>query len=391
MFAWSKTSIYWNPNTTMVILPHRRKAFRTESGGGGDPYWSSVILLLHADSYPILDSADAAVTITAGATSVYNTTAPKFGAGNLDFNANSRFINTAIDAKFTMGTSDWTWEGWIKGPARNATSRAVFSSNFLTLRCNSSTTLLPLYSFNGSTFTALSAITIGSGVWTFVSISRTVVGSNSIFRVFVDGVQVGSDVTVAATNMTGSGALNFGGAAGNQNTSLGALDECRISKVVRDGSIVPTAPFPNGLSTSYSNPGGSGDRTATIPVTASPGLVVNTLTRFVGVGASGTYFANARTSGWLQFDFGTAKIINELKYYQSHNFSQGTWQFEGSNDDSTWTAVGNTFEITGTAFVSGTAFSSNTNSYRYYRLRKTGAGATSNAPWAYQFEFKISL
>lgn len=391
MFAWSKTSIYWNPNTTMVILPHRRKAFRTEAGSGGDPYWSSVILLLHADSYPILDSADAAVTITAGATSVYDTTAPKFGAGNLDFNANSRFINTASDAKFTMGTSDWTWEGWIKGPARNATSRTVFSSNFLNLRCNTSTTLLPLYSFNGSTFTALSAITIGSGVWTFVSISRTVVGSNSVFRIFVNGVQVGSNVTVAATNMTGSGALNFGGAIGNSNTSLGALDECRISKVVRDGSVVPTAPFPDGLSTSYSNPGGSGDRTATIPVSKSAAADIRgVLTRFVGVGASGTYFANVPNGEWLKFDFGTAKIINELKYYQEYNYTQGTWQFEGSNDDSTWTAVGTPFEIIGTAFVSGSSISSNTDRYRYYRIKKT-AGTVNSRPWAYQFEFKISL
>jgi hypothetical protein len=377
----------------MVILPHRRKAFRTESGSSGDPYWSSVILLLHANSFPILDSADAAVTITAGTDpAVYNTTAPKFGAGNLDFNANNRFINTAIDAKFTMGTSNWTWEGWIKGPVRSATSRNIFASNFLSMRCNiGGTTVLVSYSFNGSTFTALSNPTIGSGVWTFLSISRTVVGSNSIFRVFVDGVQVGSDVTVAATNMTGSGALNFGGASGNQNTSLGALDECRISKVVRDGSVVPTAPFPDGLSTSYSNAGGSGDRTATIPVSKSAGADIRgPLSRFVGVGASNTYFENVPNGEWLKFDFGAAKIINELKYYQQLAVSQGTWQLEGSNDDSTWTAVGTPFEITGTIFVSGSAFSSNTNSYRYYRIKKT-AGTVNRSPWAYQFEFKISL
>jgi hypothetical protein len=232
----------------MVILPHRRKAFRTQSGGGGDPDFSSVVLLLHADAFPIVDSSSSPVTITAGTSTVYSTTSPKFGAGNLDFNANSRFINTASDPKFTMGTSNWTWEGWIKGPVRSANSRNVFASNFLSMRCNTGgTTLFVSYSFNGSTSVSLTNITIGSGVWTFVSISRTVVGSNSVFRVFVNGTQVGSDVTVAATDMTGSGGLNFGGAAGNQNTSLGALDECRISKVIRDGSIVPTAPFPDSL------------------------------------------------------------------------------------------------------------------------------------------------
>jgi hypothetical protein len=361
-------------------------------GSNTDPYWSSVVFLMHADSFPILDSSDSAVTITAGTSTVYSTTSPKFGAGNLDFNANSRYINTASDPKFTMGTSNWTWEGWIKGPVRSASNRFVLVSSFLRIATNiGGTTVQVSYSFNGSTFTALSTPTIGSGVWTFLSISRTVVGSNSVFRVFVNGTQVGSDVTVAATNMTGSGGLTFGGAAGNQNTSFGALDECRISKVIRDGSIVPTAPFPDSLSTSYSNAGGSGDRTATIPVSKSAGADIRgPLSRFVGVGASNTYFENVPNGEWLKFDFGSAKIINELKYYQQLAVSQGTWQLEGSNDDSTWTAVGSPFEITGTTFVSGAAFSSNTNSYRYYRIKKT-AGTVNRSPWAYQFEFKISL
>jgi hypothetical protein len=41
------------------------------------------------------------------------------------------------------------------------------------------------------------------------------------------------------------------------------------------------------------------------------------------------------------------------------------------------------------SLIGGAAFRTNTTYYRYYRIKKT-AGAVNGAPWAYQFEFKIS-
>ena len=147
------------------------------------------------------------------------------------------------------------------------------------------------------------------------------------------------------------------------------------------------------VSTSYANSGGTGNRTASITVTKSASAgIVGALSRFVGVGASGTYFSSVPDGEWLKFDFGSGvtKVITELTYSQSHAYVQGTWQLEGSNDNSTWTAVGSTFTLAAaTSQTSGSAFSSNSTYYRYYRIKKT-AGFVSAAPWAYQFDFKIS-
>lgn len=147
------------------------------------------------------------------------------------------------------------------------------------------------------------------------------------------------------------------------------------------------------VSTSYSNTGGTGDRTASITVTKSASAnIVGALSRFVGIGGSATYFSSVPNGEWLKFDFGSGvtKVITELTYYQSNAFAQGTWQLEGSNDDSAWTAIGSTFTLAAaTTQTSGSAFSSNSTYYRYYRIKKT-AGSVSSASWAYQFEFKIS-
>jgi hypothetical protein len=230
---------------SFIINPYR---FAT---GANDPYWSSVIFLAHCDAYPVVDSSSSPITITdGGLSSVINTTAPKFGAGNADFYANNRFFNAASDSRFTMGTNDWTWEAWIKGPTRTSTSRFIFGSNFMRIRCNNDgLSLLPQFSFNGSTYiNFLQSVTILNNAWSFVSISRKVSGSNSIFKVFSDGVQISSDQTLTSTNQAGSGGLNFGGAAGNTNTSYGAIDDCRITKGVARYTAnftPPTAAFPD--------------------------------------------------------------------------------------------------------------------------------------------------
>ena len=147
------------------------------------------------------------------------------------------------------------------------------------------------------------------------------------------------------------------------------------------------------VATSYSNSGGTGDRRASITVTKSASAnIIGTLSRFVGTGASNTYFSSVPDGEWLKFDFGSGvtKVITELTYYQSHAYAQGTWQLEGSNDDTTWTAVGIPFTlVAATSQTSGAAFHTNTTYYRYYRIKKT-AGVVNGAPWSYQFEFKIS-
>jgi hypothetical protein len=93
---------------------------------------------------------------------------------------------------------------------------------------------------------------------------------------------------------------------------------------------------------------------------------------------------------WIRFDFGSGKIINEFKFYQSSAVAQGTWKVQGSNDNSAWTDIGPTFTLGGgTDPAVITAISSNATSYRYYRIIKV-SGSTNAGPYTREFEFKIS-
>ena len=154
----------------------------------------------------------------------------------------------------------------------------------------------------------------------------------------------------------------------------------------------------------YANLGGRGDRTAIIATTSQSGLL------YLGYnGGSEQNLVNGAlleyklwfnivnlASGpnapyWLRFDFGTPKVVTESKYYQTAGSNaQGTWKWQGSNDNSVWVDVSGSF-----AFASGTtgidictALNANTAAYRYYRMLGI-SGTTTESPWVYEFEFKL--
>jgi len=150
------------------------------------------------------------------------------------------------------------------------------------------------------------------------------------------------------------------------------------------------------VSTSYANTGGSGDRRATIPTitqadTNSPVMSTANLPYLIsGVADNVTYMVSGVADGkWVKFDFASGKVINEAKWYQSTGQSQGTWKFEGSNDDSTYADVGSSFTLGGSTVQTITAISGNNTSYRYYRLTKV-SGSSSSVPYVQEIEFKIS-
>lgn len=151
---------------------------------------------------------------------------------------------------------------------------------------------------------------------------------------------------------------------------------------------------------SYSNPGGTGNRITTITVASSG----SDITAMLGGGGESAwvdgdttsnghgFFSGSTLNGtqWLRFDFGPlgSPIITELTYYQQDSTAQGTWKLQGSNDTSTWTDVGGSFALGGTATETITAPSANTTGYRYYRILGL-SGVTSPNPWLYEMEFKL--
>lgn len=151
-------------------------------------------------------------------------------------------------------------------------------------------------------------------------------------------------------------------------------------------------------SPSYSNTGGSGDRTSIITVSNPGGY-------FSGSGGLNTFIngINPENALWfatsynlsdnhivIMFDFGSgaSKVIDEAKWYQSTTTAHGIWKWQGSNNNSDWTDIGSTFTLGGATTQTQTELSGNTTGYRYYRLYAV-SGFCSDTPYLYELEFKI--
>jgi hypothetical protein len=165
------------------------------------------------------------------------------------------------------------------------------------------------------------------------------------------------------------------------------------AKIVKQALFTFYAWPVNGAGTpvpAYGNPGGTGDRTASITVTSNLTPTGGTLAALIDgtTGSGGATFTTSR--GWyLQFDFGSGneKCINAFKYYASATTATGgQWVFEASDGNGFWDILTTvTFGTTATEEFTFT----NIKRYRYYRLRKdltnTGPGTVTMR----EIEFKI--
>src|SRR5262245_13996556 len=103
------------------------------------------------------------------------------------------------------------------------------------------------------------------------------------------------------------------------------------------------------MAQSYTNPGGSGNRTSSITVTTTATAGSGSVTALVdGDLSSLSYFwSNGQSGRELKFQFAAARLITEAKWYQADGTNHGTWQWQGSPDNSAWTNIGSTFTLGG--------------------------------------------
>jgi hypothetical protein len=102
------------------------------------------------------------------------------------------------------------------------------------------------------------------------------------------------------------------------------------------------------------------------------------------------------TGKYLTFDFEIPVVIDEVKFYQTYADVHGTWKWQGSNNNSSWTDIGSSFVLGGapnedenlTNVQVQTELNGNINEYRYYRLLGV-SGESKYDPYAEEFEFKI--
>ena len=105
---------------------------------------------------------------------------------------------------------------------------------------------------------------------------------------------------------------------------------------------------------------------------------------FDRVYTTGTYFETGigNSTGWLSMDFGSSIIIDGYTIFASNaqTTSPQNWQFQGSNNNSTWTTL-HTVTLP-SAIAAGSSYSissiGNTTSYRYYRINITLNGGANS-------------
>lgn len=230
----------------MIINPYR---FAT---GATDPYWSSVVLLLHGEgsdgSTTITDSSGSPKTMTAQGNAQIDTAQYKFGTASMLFDGTGDYISTPDSDSWHFGSGDFTVECWVRFNSTvgtqtiiNQRTSSVVYAPFVLHYAGGWALYL---SFNNSTWAAAPTISGGSvstGTWYFVSFTR----SGTYFRLHVNGSQIGSTYTSSSSFTNSANSLSIGG-SGSDFGLNGWMDELRITKgVARNPTVVPTEKFPD--------------------------------------------------------------------------------------------------------------------------------------------------
>lgn len=168
--------------------------------------------------------------------------------------------------------------------------------------------------------------------------------------------------------------------------------QAAIDAAAAAASVVRQAP-------AYANSLGQGDRTATIVVTATAGLINSGTTSNLVDGATAnnttdsvTFVSSVAVAGKeITFDFGdgASKIITEATFKQSTTASHGTWKFQLSNDNGGRVDIGTSFTLGGSTSQALTQLSTNVLGYRYLHIVGV-SGNASGSPFVQEFEFKIA-
>lgn len=223
------------------------------SGGGGDPYFSDVELLLKFDgtnnSTTFIDSSSNNKTITSnygyGSSNAYiSNTVSKFSGNTTGyFSSNSYGRITFPDIIISSGT-DFTIETWFYtgSPSSDFTLCSYYPTsggNHQMLRFNHSGADKFLSYNQGSMFNFTRSTSLSSNTWYHAAMTR----ENNVCKFFMDGV-------LESTNSSFNNEVKIntiGAGYGNSQSFDGYLDEFRItSGVARYTSSFtpPTAEFP---------------------------------------------------------------------------------------------------------------------------------------------------
>lgn len=213
--------------------------------GGGDPYWSSVVLLVPggetAGSTTIVDKSSLAVGINNSGVD-YSSTQTKFATTSLYFNgtSDSFYLANGTDNEFP---GDFTIEFWAY-PTTSSGFRCPVGTNSYGRCLISNNSGWYIEADNGSSPVAvtISSATYSSNTWQHIAFTR----SGNDFRAFKDGTQFGSTINNSVTLETTAN-FYFGQFGNGGSYYQGYLEQIRITKGVArytSNFTAPTAAFP---------------------------------------------------------------------------------------------------------------------------------------------------
>lgn len=216
------------------------------SNNGGDPFFSSVTLLMEANPGGIVDLSLNAYTVTANNGAALSSTQSMFGGQSFSFlnggSNNGSFTFSGAGAPLLLGAGDFTLEMWCY----TATGGDLLASK------TSVGATVALWSVDGSRALTLgkqgiirvvtSAVGVPPNQWNHIALTR----ASGTVRQFINGVL---DATTAAdaTTWTADATAVIGTSVGGNNNSAFYMDQIRITVGVARYTVtfsVPSAPFP---------------------------------------------------------------------------------------------------------------------------------------------------
>jgi len=210
----------------------------TPSGGGVDPQFNYVTMLLHGDgtngaqNNTFLDSSTNNFTITRNGNTTQGTFTPYGSNWSANFASSSTdYLSAASNAAFAFGTGDFTMEAFVFATA-SQTDNWIFG---LDSNCRfrvGSGGALEFYNVVALTST-LASTALPLNTWTHAAVVR----SGTALTIYQNGVSVGT--ATVSTNFSSSVACIVGNQVGFDRRFNGYISNARIVK----GTAVYTAAF----------------------------------------------------------------------------------------------------------------------------------------------------
>lgn len=196
--------------------------------GLSDETTYNTVLLLNGNgtngSTVIRDSSPARNVITVNGNAQISTAQKKYGTGSLYFDGTGDYLSMTDSAAFTLGTSDFTIEGWFYQVAAKDYAH-IFSTTLSygttnNIRLQVSAGVFNIYTGNAAIFTGVSSVS--NSVWVHFAVVR----SGSTITLYKDGISVASNTSVTNSFVTDS--FIVGGDSNYQFN--GYIDDFRVTK-----------------------------------------------------------------------------------------------------------------------------------------------------------------